>query len=207
MSDVLTCVSMNFSTGENHIDGIFEWCFSLDNAFWLATRWTLPTHCWWEYECNTRKGMVWNQCIDWTTFCGDLFLSFCVGLTMWFPYSWLMSWTARLWTFQQVSIGFVSLMFQPGKCIVMSNSSLTIFLLTRGWLVNHLKEKFNYTGPEPAFGRLGLGGSSGGYSSHGYTSHASLRAFNAQLGGNSCSSEDLQHIFIWFISNRASGQS
>ena len=31
-------------------------------------------------------------------------------------------------------------------------------------------------GPEPAFGPLGLGGSSGGYSSHGYTSHASLRA-------------------------------
>ena len=39
-------------------------------------------------------------------------------------------------------------------------------------------------GPEPAFGRLGLGGSSGGYSSHGYTSHASLRACGAQLGGD-----------------------
>ena len=37
-------------------------------------------------------------------------------------------------------------------------------------------------GPEPAFGRLGLGGSSGGFSSHGYTSNASLRAFGAQLG-------------------------
>ena len=42
---------------------------------------------------------------------------------------------------------------------------------------------FEILGPEPAFGRLGLGGSSGGYSSHGYTSHASLRAFGAQLGG------------------------
>ena len=50
-------------------------------------------------------------------------------------------------------------------------------------------------GPEPAFGRLGLDGSLGGYSSHGYTSHASLRAHGAQLGGNSCSSEDLQNIF------------
>ena len=39
-------------------------------------------------------------------------------------------------------------------------------------------------GPEPAFGRLGLGGSSGGYSSHGYTSHALLRAFGAQLEGD-----------------------
>ena len=39
-------------------------------------------------------------------------------------------------------------------------------------------------GPTPAFGRLGLGGSSGGYSSHGYTSHASLRAFGAQLEGD-----------------------
>ena len=38
-------------------------------------------------------------------------------------------------------------------------------------------------GPEPAFGRLGLGGSSGGNSFHGYTSHASLRTFGAQLGG------------------------
>ena len=36
-------------------------------------------------------------------------------------------------------------------------------------------------GPEPAFGRLGLGGSLGGYSSHGYTSHASLRAYGTQL--------------------------
>ena len=39
-------------------------------------------------------------------------------------------------------------------------------------------------GPEPAFGRLGLGGTLGGYSSHGYTSHASLRACGAQLGGD-----------------------
>ena len=31
---------------------------------------------------------------------------------------------------------------------------------------------FLILGPEPAFGRLGLGGSSGGYSSHWYTSHA-----------------------------------
>ena len=39
------------------------------------------------------------------------------------------------------------------------------------------------TRPRPAFGRLGLGGSSGGYSSCGKTSHASLRACGAQLGG------------------------
>ena len=41
------------------------------------------------------------------------------------------------------------------------------------------------TRPWPAFGRLGLGGSSGGYSSHGLTSNASLRACGAQLGGKS----------------------
>ena len=45
-------------------------------------------------------------------------------------------------------------------------------------------KRFVQLGPEPAFGRLGLGGSSGGYSSHGYTSHASLRAFGAQLEGD-----------------------
>ena len=53
------------------------------------------------------------------------------------------------------------------------------------------EEKFNFNqsysfdllGPEPAFGRLGLGGTSGGYSSHGRTSHASLRAYGAQLEG------------------------
>ena len=39
-------------------------------------------------------------------------------------------------------------------------------------------------GPEPAFRRLDLGGSSGGYSSYGYTSHASLCADSAQLGGD-----------------------
>ena len=89
MRDVLTCITMNFSTGANHIedkiDGLFEWCFSLDNPFllanliaWLATRWTLPTHCWWEYECKTRKGMLWNQCIDWTTFsCLSVWVSQC----------------------------------------------------------------------------------------------------------------------------------
>ena len=38
------------------------------------------------------------------------------------------------------------------------------------------------TRPWPAFGRLGLGGSSGVYSSHGQISHVSLRAFGAQLG-------------------------
>ena len=37
--------------------------------------------------------------------------------------------------------------------------------------------------PRPAFGRLGLGGSSRGYSSYRLTSHASLRACGAQLGG------------------------
>ena len=47
------------------------------------------------------------------------------------------------------------------------------------------KYLFKLLGPEPAFGRLGLGGSSGGYSSHGYTSHASIRAYGAQLGGDS----------------------
>ena len=39
------------------------------------------------------------------------------------------------------------------------------------------------TRPRLAFGRLGLGGSLGGYSSHWKTSHASLRACGAQLGG------------------------
>ena len=42
----------------------------------------------------------------------------------------------------------------------------------------------NLLGPAPAFGRLGLGGSSGECSSHGYTSHALLRAYSAQLGGD-----------------------
>ena len=41
---------------------------------------------------------------------------------------------------------------------------------------------FYILGPEPAFGRLGLDGLSGGYSSHGYTSQALLRAKGAQLG-------------------------
>ena len=39
------------------------------------------------------------------------------------------------------------------------------------------------TRPRPAFGRLGLGGLSRGYSSYRLTSHASLRACGAQLGG------------------------
>ena len=47
-----------------------------------------------------------------------------------------------------------------------------------------LSESFGTLGPEPAFGRLGLGGSSGECSSHGYTSHALLRAYSAQLGGD-----------------------
>ena len=38
------------------------------------------------------------------------------------------------------------------------------------------------TRPRPAFGRLGLGGSLGGYTYHGYTSHASPRACGARLG-------------------------
>ena len=47
---------------------------------------------------------------------------------------------------------------------------------------------FTKLGPEPPFGRLGLGGSSGeysspGYTSHEYTSHPLLRAFGTQLGG------------------------
>ena len=39
-----------------------------------------------------------------------------------------------------------------------------------------------FTRPRPAFGRLGLGGSSGGYTYHGYTTHASPRACGARLG-------------------------
>ena len=37
-------------------------------------------------------------------------------------------------------------------------------------------------GLEPAFGRLGLVGSSGGYTYYMYTSHASPRACGARLG-------------------------
>ena len=44
---------------------------------------------------------------------------------------------------------------------------------------------FVLLGPEPAFGRLGLGALPGGYSYYGYTSHASLRAYGTQLGGDS----------------------
>ena len=40
------------------------------------------------------------------------------------------------------------------------------------------------TRPRPAFGRLGLGGLSEGYTYHGYTSHASPRACGARLGQN-----------------------
>ena len=43
---------------------------------------------------------------------------------------------------------------------------------------------FYKLGPTPAFGRLGLGGSSGGYTFHGNTFHASLCAFGAQLEGD-----------------------
>ena len=53
-----------------------------------------------------------------------------------------------------------------------------------GWRPKACSISFTLLGPEPAFGRLGLGGSLGGYSSHGYTSHASLRAYGAQLGGD-----------------------
>ena len=38
------------------------------------------------------------------------------------------------------------------------------------------------TRPRPAFGRLGLGASLGGYTYHGYTSHASPPACGARLG-------------------------
>ena len=38
------------------------------------------------------------------------------------------------------------------------------------------------TRPRPAFGRLGLGRSLGGYTYHGYTSHTSPRACGARLG-------------------------
>ena len=50
---------------------------------------------------------------------------------------------------------------------------------------------FSILGPEPAFGRLGLGGSSGECSSHRYTFHALLRAYGAQLGGDRLSSRRL----------------
>ena len=51
-------------------------------------------------------------------------------------------------------------------------------------LLDNSSDDFLLLGPEPAFGRLGLGGSLGGHSSHGFTSHASLRAYGAQLGGD-----------------------
>ena len=41
---------------------------------------------------------------------------------------------------------------------------------------------FVLLGPEPAFGRLGLVGSLGGYTYYMYTSHASPRACGARLG-------------------------
>ena len=47
-----------------------------------------------------------------------------------------------------------------------------------------LLRKFYNTRPRPAFGRLALGGLSGGYSSHGYTSYTRLRAYDAELGGD-----------------------
>ena len=50
---------------------------------------------------------------------------------------------------------------------------------------------FVFLGPEPAFGRLGLGGSSGEFSSHRHTFHASLCAYGAQLGGIRLSSRKL----------------
>ena len=49
------------------------------------------------------------------------------------------------------------------------------------WHILDFDGSFLKLGPEPVFGWLGLGGSSGGYSYHGYTSHASLRAYGAQL--------------------------
>ena len=52
------------------------------------------------------------------------------------------------------------------------------------------------TRPWPAFGRLGLGGSSGGYSFHGYTFHASLRAFGAQLDSEAIYIGTFQLIII-----------
>ena len=54
-----------------------------------------------------------------------------------------------------------------------------------------LNEYFIELGPKPAFGRLGLGGSSGECSSHGYTFRASLRAYSTQLGGDRLSSRRL----------------
>ena len=48
-------------------------------------------------------------------------------------------------------------------------------------LIPVIWREFLTLGPELALGRLGLGGSLGGYSSHGYTSHASLRAYGTQL--------------------------
>ena len=56
------------------------------------------------------------------------------------------------------------------KIIIIVVVVIIIIIITRPW---------------PAFGRQGLGGSSGVYSSHGQISHVSLRACGAQLGGKS----------------------
>ena len=63
----------------------------------------------------------------------------------------------------------IDLSFQVGIIIIIIIIVIivTIIIITRPW---------------PAFGRLGLGGSSGGYSSHGLTSNASLRTCGTQLG-------------------------
>ena len=60
----------------------------------------------------------------------------------------------------------------------MTDNSVTILT------AQERSSTFKLLGPEPAFGRLGLGGSSGECSSHKYTFHASLRAYGAQLEGD-----------------------
>ena len=90
-----------------------------------------------------------------------------------------------------------------GKCVLhvehMCGTQLDASIFTRGstpkpvflpsfYLLNNLDCLF-VLGPEPAFGWLGLSGSSGEYSSHEYTSHEYtshplLRAFGTQLGGD-----------------------
>ena len=69
------------------------------------------------------------------------------------------------------------------KIIIIVVVVIIIIIITRPW---------------PAFGRLGLGGSSRGYSSHGLTSNASLRTCGAQLGRKEqfCYKETYKHLLL-----------
>ena len=82
-------------------------------------------------------------------------------------------------------------MFKPNETFVLQSSLAMSSSCTVTSNYTYFFVLFNKLVSEPAFGWLGLGGSLGGYGSHGYTSHASLRAYGAQLGGDSSSSEDL----------------